>query len=93
MVVNGGKMPANGDKYSSDAEKSAWGLPRFFKREGKYFSASSKATSGAKKADTLPRVGVDELPNASPQDGANKDVRVENDHLSGIRPSRGDAAP
>src|SRR5882672_5869248 len=25
------------------------GLPRFFKREGKYFSASSKATSGAKK--------------------------------------------
>ena len=39
------------------------------------------------------RVGVDELPNASPQDGADKDVRVENDHLSGIRPSRGDAAP
>jgi len=78
-------------KYSSDAEKSEWGLPRFFKRGGKYFSASSKATSGAK--DTLTRVGVDELPNASPQDGANKDVRIENDHLSGMRPSRGDAAP
>jgi len=36
-------------KYSSDAEESAWGFPRFFKRGGKYFSASSKATSGAKK--------------------------------------------
>jgi hypothetical protein len=36
-------------KYSSDAETSAWGLPRLFKRRGKYFSASSKATSGAKK--------------------------------------------
>ncbi len=45
------------------------------------------------EADTLTRVGVDELPNASPQDGANKDVRIENDHLSGMRPSRGDAAP
>jgi hypothetical protein len=45
------------------------------------------------EADTLTRVGVDELPNASPQDGANKDVRIENDHLSGMRPFRGDAAP
>jgi hypothetical protein len=40
------------------------------------------------EADTLAGVGVDELPNASPQDGANKDVSVENDHLSGMRPSR-----
>lgn len=45
------------------------------------------------EADTLAGVGVDELPNASPQGGANEDVRVENDHLSGMRPSRGDAAP
>jgi hypothetical protein len=45
------------------------------------------------EADTLTSVGVDELPNASPQDGANKDVRIENDHLSGMRPSRGGAAP
>jgi hypothetical protein len=44
------------------------------------------------EADTLTRVGVDELPNASPQDGANKDDRIENDQLSGMRPSRGDAA-
>ena len=65
------------------------GLAPFSQEGSKYFSASSKATSGAK--DTLTRVGVDELPNASPQDGANKDV--ENDHLSGMRPSRGDAAP
>jgi hypothetical protein len=45
------------------------------------------------EADTLTSVGVDELSNASPQDGANKDVRIENDHLSGMRPSRGGAAP
>ena len=45
------------------------------------------------EADTLTRVGVDELPNSSAQDGANKDVRIENDHLSGMHPSRGDAAP
>jgi len=45
------------------------------------------------EADTLAGVGVDELPNASPQDGANKDVNysVENDRLSGMRPSCGDA--
>ena len=54
-----------------------------------------RQASGAKReeADTLTRVGVDELPNASPQDGTNKDVRIENDHLSGMRPSRDDAAP
>ena len=45
------------------------------------------------EADTLAGVGVDEMQNASPQDGANKDVSVENDDLSGMRPSRGDAAP
>ena len=28
------------------------------------------------EADTLAGVGVDELPNASPQDGANKDVII-----------------
>jgi prolipoprotein diacylglyceryltransferase len=38
-------------------------------------------------------VGDLESGNLSAQDGANKDVRIENDHLSGMRPSRGDAAP
>jgi hypothetical protein len=42
---------------------------------------------------TLARVHVDELPNASPLDGANKDVCAENDHLSRMRPSRGGAVP
>ena len=28
------------------------------------------------EADTLAGAGVDELPNASPQDGANEDVRI-----------------
>jgi hypothetical protein len=45
------------------------------------------------EADTWTGVVADELPNASPQGGADKDVRIENDHLSGVRPSRGDAAP
>jgi len=35
----------------------------------------------------LARVCVDQLPNAASEDGANKDVRVENDHLSGMSAS------
>jgi len=45
------------------------------------------------EADTLAGVCVHELPNASPQDGSNKDVRIENDHLSGMHPCRGGAVP
>jgi len=44
-----------------------------------------------KEADTLARVCVEQLPDAASQDGANKDVRVENDHLNVTSASR-DAA-
>jgi hypothetical protein len=39
----------------------------------------------------LARVCVEQLPDAASQDGANKDVRVENDHLNVTSASR-DAA-
>lgn len=80
-------------KYSSDAKKSAWGLPRFFQEGRQIFLGVIEGNVRCEEADTLTRVGVDELPNASPQDSANKDVRVENDHFSGMPPSRGDAVP
>jgi hypothetical protein len=76
-------------KYSSDAEESAWGLSPLF-QEGRQVFIEGNVR--CEEADTLTSVGVDEPPNASPKDGANKDVRIENDHLSGMRPSRGDAA-
>ena len=60
-------------KYSSDAEKSAWGLLRFFRGE-EIFLGVIEGNVRCEEADTLARVGVDELPNASPQDGANRTV-------------------
>jgi hypothetical protein len=62
-------------------------------RDSQVFLGVIEGNVRCEEADTLTRVGVDELPNTSPQDRANKDVRVENDHLSGMRPSRGDAVP
>jgi hypothetical protein len=69
------------------------GLAPFFQEGWQIFLGVIEGNVRCEEADTLTRVGVDELPNASPQDGANKDVRVENDHFSGMRPSRGDAVP
>ncbi len=69
------------------------GLAPFLQEGRQIFLGVIEGNVRCEEADTLARVGVDELPNASPQDGANKDVRVENDHLSGMRPSRGDAVP
>ena len=42
------------------------------------------------KPDTLSRVGVQKLPNPMSQDGANENVRVENDHLNGMSAFRVD---
>ena len=69
------------------------GLAPFFQEGRQIFLGVNECNVRYEEADTLTRVGVDELPNASPQDGADQDVRVENDHLSGMRPSRGDAVP
>jgi hypothetical protein len=69
------------------------GLAPFFQEGRQVFLGVIEGNVRCEEADTLARVGVDELPNTSPQDRANKDVRVENDHLSGMRPSRGDAVP
>jgi hypothetical protein len=53
-------------KYSSDAEKSAWGLPRFFQERRQIFLGVIESNVRCEEADTLARVGVDEQPNASP---------------------------
>jgi len=79
-------------KYSSDAESRRGACP-VFSRGKQIFLGFIEGNVRCEEADTFARVGVDEMPNASPQEGANKDVRVENDHLSGMRPSRGDAVP
>src|ERR1700704_4308713 len=74
-------------------------LPGFAFKDGIKFRSNRLDDGGiegnvrCEEADPLTRVRVDELPNASPQDGTNKDVRIEHDHLSGMRSSRGDAAP
>ena len=79
-------------KYSSDPKSRRGACPVFSRGEAN-ISRRHRRQHQVQEADTLARVGVDELPNAPPQDGANKDVRVENDHFSGMRPSRGDAVP
>ena len=73
--------------------KAGMGHAPFFQEWWQIFLGVIESNVRCEEADTLTRVGVDELPNASPQDGANKDVRVENDHFSGMPPSRGDAVP
>jgi hypothetical protein len=71
------------------------GLGPFFQEGWQIFLGVIEGNVRCEESDTSTRVGVDELPNASPQDSAKKDVRVENDHFSGMRmrPSRGDAVP
>jgi hypothetical protein len=73
--------------------KAGVGLAPFFQEGRQVFLGVIEGNVRCEEADTLTRLGVDELPNASPQNGANKDVRVENDHFSGMPPSRGDAVP
>ena len=67
------------------------GLSPLFQEGRQVFFGVIEGNVRCEEADTLTSVGVDELPDASPQDGANEDVCIENDHLSGMRPSRGDA--
>lgn len=64
------------------------GLTAFAQQPRQIFLGVIKNNVRREAPNTLGRVGVDQLPNAASQHGANNDVRVENDHLSGMNPFR-----
>jgi len=57
------------------------GLASFLQESGQVSFCVVESNFGREKTDTLARIGLDQLAHPATQDGANEDVRVEDDHF------------
>ena len=78
-------------KYASDLGTVHLVFPAFLKDCGKVFLSVLKCKIGSKETNALGCVTIQKLSNLTPQNGADQDVRIDNNHLSVSRPFRGGA--